>query len=123
MDLQNTQVAHFALTLVDAASGTAVPVPPGDVFTATSSSPSLGVSIGTDASGNQELICTPLVLQSDGANGGGSIVVTVTDSAGDNAGELSGADAINIVTVPVVPTIRLGQPTLTTQAAPTAPGP
>lgn len=123
MDLQNTQVAHFPLTLVDPVAGTAIPVPAGDVFTPVSSSASLGVAVGTDASGNQELICTPLVIESDATNGGGSITVTVTDSAGDTAGELSGASAINIVTVPVIPSIHLGTVTFTTQAAPTAPGP
>ncbi len=127
MDMQNTQVGHWALTLTttDPATGvtTTIPVPAGDVFTATSSSASLGVAIANDAAGNQELVTTPMVVRSDATNGGGGIVVTVTDSAGDVAGELSGADAINIVTVPVVPVIRLGAPSFTTQAAPTAPGP
>jgi hypothetical protein len=123
MDLQNTQVAHFPLGLVDPATGATMPVPSGDTFTATSSSASLGVAVSLDASGNQELVCTPLVIESDSNNGGGNITVNITDSAGDAAGELTGADAINIVTVPVVPQIRVGQPTFTTQAAPTAPGP
>lgn len=126
MDIHNTDVMHVPLTLTttDAAGvKTTVPVPAGDVFTATSSSPSLGVAIANDASGNQELVATPLVLQSDAGNGGGNITVTVTDSAGDTAGELTGANAINIVLVPVVAAITLGAPTFTTQAAPTAPGP
>jgi hypothetical protein len=123
MDLQNTQVAHFPLTLADPNTGAAIAVPAGDVFTATSSSPSLGVAISTDADGNQQLDVTPLVVQSDSQNGGGNITVQVTDSNGDAAGELTGADAINIVTVPVVPQIRLGAVTFTQQAAPTNPGP
>lgn len=126
MDIQNTQVGHWPLTLTTTnAAGvtTTIPVPAGDVFSAASSSASLGVAVSLDAAGNQELVTTPLVIESDAANGGGGIVVTVTDSAGDVAGELSGADAINIVTVPVVPVIRLGAPTFTTQPAPTAPGP
>jgi hypothetical protein len=126
MDIQNTQVGHFPLTLTSTTAAgvtTTVPVPAGDVFTATSSSPSLGVAVANNAAGNQELVITPLVIESDAANAGGGIVVTVTDSNGDVAGELSGADAINIVTVPVVPVIRLGTPVFTTQPAPTAPGP
>ena len=126
MNIQNIQVGHFPLTLTttDAAGVvTTVPVPAGDVFSATASSASLGVAIANDAAGNQELVITPMVIESDAANGGGNIVVTVTDSAGDIAGELSGADAISIVTVPVVPNIRLGVPSFTTQPAPTAPGP
>jgi hypothetical protein len=126
MDIQNIQVGHFPLTLTktDAAGTvTVVPVPAGDVFTAKSSSPSLGVAIANDASGNQELVVTPLVLESSPANGGGNITVTVTDSAGDTAAELSGANAINIVTVPVVAAIHLGTASFTAQATPTAPGP
>jgi hypothetical protein len=128
MDVQNTQVVHIPLTLTttDPTTGavTVVPVPAGDTFSAVSSAPaSLGVAIGLDASGHQELVGTPLVLESSSANGGGNITVTVTDSAGDTAGELTGANAINIVTVPVVDAIALGAPTFTTQAAPTAPGP
>lgn len=126
MDIQNTQVGHFPLTLTttDAAGvTTTVPVPAGDVFSATSSSPSLGVAIANDAAGNQELVITPLVIESDTTNGGGGIIVTVTDSNNDTAGELSGADAVSIVTVPVVPAVRLGVPTFSTQPAPTAPGP
>lgn len=126
MDIHNTDVMHVPLTLTttDAAGvKTTVPVPAGDVFTATSSSPSLGVAIANDASGNQELVATPLVLQSDAGNGGGNITVTVTDSAGDTAGELTGANAINIVLVPVVAAITLGAPTFTSQPAPTASGP
>lgn len=123
MDLQNTQVAHFPLTLVNQATGQVVPVPAGDVFTVTTSSASLGGAMSTDAGGNQQVDLTPMVLESDSANGGGSITVTVTDSAGDIAGELSGVNAISIVTVPVIPQITLGTPTFTTQPAPTAPGP
>lgn len=119
--MHNTEVNHYALTLTE--NGVTVPVPAGDVFSAQSSSPSLGVAIANDAAGNQELVVNPLVLQSDAANGGGGIVVTVTDSNGDAAGELSGLDAIDIITVPVVRQIRLGTATVTTQAAPTAPGP
>ena len=122
MDFQNTEVGHYPLTLVNP-DGTLAPVPAGDVFTAVSSSASLGVAVAPDAAGNQELVVTPLVLQSDTANGGGGITVTVTDSAGDVAADLTGTDSINIVTVPVHAQITLGAPTRTTQAAPTAPGP
>lgn len=126
MDIHNTQVAHIPLTLTttDAAGVvTVVPVPPGDRFTAVSSSASLGVAVAPDAAGNQELVLTPLVLESDAANAGGNITVTVTDSAGDTAGELIGANAINILTVPPIPQVVLGTPTFTAQPAPTAPGP
>lgn len=127
MDIQNTQVGHWPLTLTqtDPATGTVttVPVPQGDTFSATSSSTSLAVSVGPDAGGNQELITTPMVVESSPNNGGGNIVVTVTDSAGDVAGELSGADAINIVPTPVTTVIRLGTPTFTTQPVPATPGP
>lgn len=126
MDIHNTDVIHFPLTLtVTDATGakTTKPIPAGDVFTAVSSSPSLAVSVGLDASGNQEVVGSPTVLESDAANGGGGITIHVTDSAGDTAADVTGADAINIIVVPPVPQIALGTPTFTTQAAPTAPGP
>lgn len=123
MDIHNTQVIHIPLTLTTtSASGavSTVPIPAGDVFTPTASSPSLAMSMGVDASGNQEAIGSPVVLESDSGNGGGNITITITDSAGDVAGTLTG---INITLVPPVPQIALGTPTFTTQAAPTAPGP
>ncbi len=128
MDMQNTQVGHWPLTLTttNPATGvvTTIPVPAGDVFSAVSSRPtSLGVAIANDAAGNQELVVTPLVIESDAANGGGGITVTVTDSNGDSAGELAGANAINVLPVPVVPAVAIGTPTFTAQPAPTAPGP
>lgn len=126
MDIHNTDVIHIPLTLTTTdANGvkTTVPVPAGDVFHVIASSPSLAVSIGLDANGNQEVVGAPVVLQSDAANNGGNITVTVTDSAGDTAGELTGANAINIVLVPPVPQITLGAATFSTQPAPTAPGP
>lgn len=126
MDMQNTQVMHrsLTLTLTDAAGvKTVVPVQSGDLFHAVASSPSLEVTIATDANGNQELVGTPVVLESDATNGGGNITVTITDSAGNTAAELSGPDAVNIILVPPVPVITIGAPTFTTQAAPTAPGP
>jgi len=127
MELQNTQVMHRPLTLTttDPATGvvTTIPVPAGDVFFAAASSPSLGVAIANDAAGNQELVVNALVIRSDATNGGGSISVTVTDSNGDAAGELTGADAIDIVPHPVQPVVTIGAPTFTTQPAPTAPGP
>jgi hypothetical protein len=126
MDIHNTQVFHIPLTLTttDAAGVvTVIPVPAGDVFTPVSSSPSLSVTVAPDATGNQELVGAPMVLESDAANGGGNITVTVTDSNNDVAGELTGANAINITLVPPVPKVALGVPTFTTQAAPTAPGP
>jgi hypothetical protein len=123
MDLQNTQVMHRPLTLTDPATGATVPLPAGDVFTAAASSPSLGVVIALDAAGNQELVMNALVIRSDATNGGGNIQVTVTDSAGDTAADVTGADAINIVPTPVSAVISIGAPTFTTQPAPTAPGP
>lgn len=124
MDMHNTDVGHWALTLTttDQATGvkTTVPVPAGDVFLAVSTSPSLAVTVANDAAGNQEVVGSPMVLQSDSGNGGGNIGFTVTDSAGDTAGEVTG---INIITVPVVAQVTLGAPTFTTQPAPTAPGP
>lgn len=125
MDIHNTEVGHGTLTLesVDATTGVAtpVPVPPGDVFTAVSSAPaSLAASIALDAAGNQELVVTPLVLQSDATNAGGNVSITVTDSNGDTVASLSG---LNVVLNPVVNRIAIGALTFTTQAAPTAPGP
>jgi len=124
-DIQNTQVMHVPLTLTvtDAATGvvTVVPVPTGDVFSAVSTgTASLGAAIAPDANGNQELVLTPLVIESDAGNAGGGFSVTVTDSGGDI--QATGGP-YNIVTVPVVDSIALGTPTFTAQAAPTAAGP
>lgn len=74
-ELSNDTVATITIKTTNSA-GKVEPYPTGDVFTATSSSPSLGVAIGTDAGGNPALILTPLVQNSPG------ITVTVTDSAG-----------------------------------------
>lgn len=124
MDIHNTQVAHYAITLTDPTTGLPVPVPAGDTFTAVSTAPnSLSTTAVQLADGSWEVVAAPLVLESDAANGGGSIGFSVSDTAGDVVADLTGADLINILTVPVVEVIHLAVPTFTTQPAPTNPGP
>lgn len=74
-EIPNDQVWTFTIKTANAV-GTVEPAPAGDVFTVASSSASLGVAIGTDASGAPAVMVTPLVQLSPG------ISVTVSDSAG-----------------------------------------
>ena len=96
-------------------AGVVEPAPAGDVFTVTSSSPSLGVAIGSDASGNPTLILTPLVQASP------NITVTVSDKAG-----LAVATQIVDIVQDNTPTnvvLDLADATSAPQAVPTATGP
>jgi hypothetical protein len=96
-------------------AGDTEPVPPGDVFSVSSSSPSLGVAIGTDASGNPAVVMTPMVQASP------AITVTVGDSAG-----LTAFSFVVDIVPDVTPTnivVDLADATHITQPTPTAPGP
>lgn len=114
-ELPSDEIATVTIKTTDAGGGTEA-VPAGDVFTAVSSNPaSLGVSIGTDASGAPALILTPLVQASP------NITVTVSDSAG-----LKQAVQIVDIVLDVTPknvVLDLADAVLTSQATPTAPGP
>ena len=113
-ELKNDDVAAIQIHTANAA-GVVEPAPAGDVFTATSSSPSLGVAIGKDANGNPTLILTPLVQVSPG------ITVTVSDSAG-----LAVATQLVDIVQDNTPTnvvLDLADAVLTAQPVPTAPGP
>ena len=97
------------------AAGNTEPVPAGDVFTASSSSPSLGVAIGTDASGNPAVVMTPMVQASP------NITVTVSDSAG-----LMAASFVVDIVPDITPTnivVDLADATHATQPTPSNPGP
>ena len=131
-DVQNTQVINIPITetTVDAVTGvaTTVPLRSTDVFTATSThadgsdaSASLAAAVVVAADGTVIVTGTPLVLESDAANAGGGILITVSD----NAGDIVHVDGPwNIVPVPVVRTIAGGVPTFTPNpTVPTAPGP
>lgn len=113
-ELKDDNVATITIQTADA-SGAIEPIPAGDVFTATSSSPSLGVSIGVDASNNPALILTPLVQVSPG------ITVTVKDSAGLAQAAL----VVDIVadTTDTQIVLNTAGAVLSTQPTPTAPGP
>ena len=119
--LTPTDVHHLSIGIVDPATQNAEPVPAGDTFSAVSSSPAIGATIDLDANGNQEVVINALTLPSAATMGQ---TVTVTDSAGD----VAAVQAVDYP-VPVTPVpgdIVLGvsnDATVTTQAAPTNPGP
>lgn len=108
-EIPNDIIATIPI-LVDDAAGEPVPAPAGDVFTAVSSSPSLGVAIN-----GSSLVLTPLVQASPG------ISVTVSDSAG----LASFTQIVDIVqdTTPKAITLDLAHVTGAPQPVPTATGP
>lgn len=129
IELRDDQISYIPIVTRDAA-GTIVPAAAGDVDSVVSSNPaSLGMTIGAlpaalgaYPAGAVALELTPLVVESDSGNGGGSISAQLTDSAGlpmtmpylfDVVQDLSpstvGLDTTAIATTP--------------QAVPTAPGP
>jgi hypothetical protein len=116
--LKDTDVYTITIGLVDAATGIVMPFSPGDTFSAASSDPAIGAAIGLDANGNPALVVRALTLPD--ANTASSMV-TVTDSAGDVAAELT-------VLYPVPPAVGdivldVATAAVTAQPAPTAPGP
>lgn len=80
-EIQDDTVATIPIQVEDSA-GVVVPPTSGDTFTAISSTPSLGVSVGADSSGNPTLILTPTVQASP------NITVTVSDADGLTAATL-----------------------------------
>ena len=111
-ELKDDTVATIPIQTTNSA-GVVEPPPAGDVFSAKSSSPSLGVSIVTSPS--LALVLTPLVQASPG------ITVTVSDSAG-----LAVATQIVDIVQDVTPTnvvLDLAAAALTPQPVPLAPGP
>jgi hypothetical protein len=129
IELKNDQVSYIPIVTRDAA-GDVVSAASGDVDSVVSSNPaSLGMAIGAlptasgaYPAGAPALVLTPLVVESDSANSGGSISAQLTDTAGlpmtmaylfDIVQDLSptnvGLDTTVIETTP--------------QPVPTAPGP
>jgi len=113
-ELASDEVATVTILVRDGA-GDIVPAPAGDVFTAASSSPSLGVAVGPDAHGNPAVVMTPMVVASPG------ISVTVSDSAGLAAF----TQAVDIVAdkAPKAIGLDIAGAVETPQATPTNPGP
>jgi len=113
-ELPNDEVVTITIETTNSA-GVVEPYPAGDVFTAASSSPSLGVAVGADAKGNPALVLTPLVQTSPG------ITVTVSDSAG-----LSSATLVVDIVADVTDTnivLDVADATHVAQPVPAAPGP
>jgi hypothetical protein len=111
-ELEDDTVATIPIQTTNSA-GVVEPPPAGDTFTATSSSPSLGVAVVT--SPVLALVLTPLVQASPG------ITVTVKDSAG-----LTVATQLVDIVQDVTPTniiLDLAGATTVSQPVPTAPGP
>jgi hypothetical protein len=113
-ELPNDEVVTISIETTNS-NGAVEPVPAGDVFTAKSSSASLGVAVSADKNGNPTLVLTPLVQASPG------ISVTVTDSAG-----LAQATLVVDIVPDVTDTnivLDVADATHTSQPVPTAPGP
>lgn len=113
-ELLNDTVAAIPIQTTNS-QGVVEPPPSGDVFTAVSSSPSLGAAVSKDAGGNPTLVLTPLVQASPG------ITVTVSD----NAGLKVATQLVDIVqdTTDTNVILDLAGAATTSQTVPTAPGP
>lgn len=125
--LNTWQFYNVPLTLetTDAGGVTVdTPIPATDIVTAVSSNPGLLAVIRPDAAGNQQLSVTAAVALSDSTNGGGGIMVTLTDSNGDVSAVVG---PMSIVGAPVVFHIHSADlnagTSEGTQPVPTAPGP
>ncbi len=79
--LLNNEVYDFPIVTRDAA-GAIVPANPGDVDTVATASTAIAATLGTMPGGGPSCHIVPLVQLNDSTNGGGGIVVTVTDSDG-----------------------------------------
>ncbi len=112
IDLIATAVHTISLGLTSEADGTAVPIPAGETFAATSPSPAIGVVIDNTA---DTMTINALTLPSANT---ASMNFSVTDSNNDVA--------LNVTVnypVPVVDDITSTGDVVTAQPAPTAPGP
>jgi hypothetical protein len=116
--LKSTEVHTLTIGLVDPTTNQPEPFPAGDTFAASSSSPAVGAAIGSDANGAPALIVNALTLPSANTMG---IIVEVTDSAGDVAVDLTVDYPVPPVAGDIV--LNTGGDVITTQPAPTAPGP
>lgn len=129
LPLDNNTTYTFHLVAHDA-SGNLVPRPAGDVDTVTPNgahAASLGVTVGADASGNATVALAPLVVESDAANGGGGIGLTITDSAGLVEDTATAGVMFDIIVPPPGPAVAIGVDlagvSTAPQPPPTAPGP
>ena len=114
--LKSTDVYAIPLTITNAADGTNIPVPVTDTFTAVSSSVAIS-AVASNATGAWVLTVNALTLPDANTMG---MTVTISDSAG------SVADVLTVnYPVPVVGdiTATVANAVVTTQPAPTAPGP
>lgn len=113
-ELPNDEVVTITIETTNSA-GVVEPYPAGDVFTAKSSSPSLGAAVGVDAKGNPAVVLTPLVQSSPG------IVVTVADSGGLSSTTLTVDIVPDVTDTNIV--LDVADATHVAQAIPVAPGP
>lgn len=118
IQLKETDVYTITIMLLDPNTNQPEPVPAGDVFSVTASSPAISTVIGTDANGNPAVVLNAVTLP--GVNTMG-MSFTVNDSAGDVA-FVQGVD----YPAPVQPgdiALDVTNAVVSTQAAPTAPAP
>ena len=114
-ELPNDEVDTITIK-TQTAGGATVPVPAGDVFSASSDSPAaINTVIGKDAAGNPALVMNGLVQEHP------DITVTISDSAGLVAAVLV-VDIVADVT-PKNIVLDLADATHVAQPVPTAPGP
>lgn len=134
IQLLNNKKYSFPIVDRDAA-GDIVPASAGDVDSVVSSKPaSIAMAIGVVPATNDDgtpnphaggasLECTPLVIESDAGNGGGSIEALVTDTAGLPKFQAYLFDVVQNLT-PTTVGLDLGNGvTTTSQPPPSAPGP
>jgi hypothetical protein len=122
--LNNNQVSTIPLVYRDQA-GAVVPKPAADVASAATTGPhaaSLGVTMVALPSGQAAVQLTPMVAESDAANGGGGIGLDLTDTAGLPM-EQSYTFSISPNLSPTALDLDTAAMTTVPQAAPAAPGP
>lgn len=130
IELPNNEVTYIALVTRDAA-GTIVPAPSGDVDSVATTGPhaaSLGAAVtvmpaGSTNAGAPAISLTPLVVESDAGNSGGSIGLTLTDTAGLPMSTPGYVFDIVVNLSPATVGLDTTDTATVTQAIPTAPGP
>jgi hypothetical protein len=122
--LLNDAVSTIPIVYKDA-GGVVVPKPATDVASAVTTGPhaaSLGVVMVALPSGQAAATLTPMVAESDAANGGGAIGLTITDTA-NLPMEQSYTFSISPDLSPAAIDLDTAAMTTVPQAVPTAPGP
>ncbi len=119
--LLNNEVYDFPIVTRDAA-GDIVPANAGDVDSVATTATAIAATLGTMPGGGPSCHIVPMVQMSDSTNGGGGLVVTITDSDGL---PMAGVPTFSVSPslAPASVGIDMTGVVTTSQAVPTATGP